>query len=87
MSKYQDLKAKLDSNHAVCESIKSELEKLTPDEVWVCIFQKERNISPSAFFDEKEARNHCTSIVEKVVHYVLPAEIEQMKEPKPTETN
>jgi len=71
MSTYKELRAKLESNHAVCKQIESELQTMQPDEIWVCFF-KEKIHKAAAFPSEKEAREHCACIVEKVVRYVLP---------------
>ena len=79
MSKYKELMEKKAANHAICEQLDEEIKKLNPDEVWVC-FYKEGAYKPEVLPTEKLAMAYNTTIVEKVVRYVLPQETNETKQ-------
>ncbi|MDE2097577.1 MAG: hypothetical protein KGL39_10050 [Patescibacteria group bacterium] len=78
---YSELKSKLDSNHAICESIQAEIDKLNHDEIWVVFFKDKAN-APNCFTSEKEAMAYCSSIRKSVVRYVLPIKKGEAELPK-----
>jgi hypothetical protein len=73
-NKYKKLSEKLSANHAICAGIEAELKTMQPPEMWVCFFKDDYKHNLTAFPTEKEAKEHCAIIVEKVVRYVLPTQ-------------
>ena len=69
-NKYAELRAKLDANRAICESIEPEMKPLIPSDVWVCYYNGDCHNS-EVFLSESDAKNRYPSLVKQIVHYTL----------------
>lgn len=80
MTKYAELKSKLESNHAVCQAIEAELKTMQPPEIWVRHYDNPEHPA-RVFYSEKEANDDFPILTGKRVRYVLP-EIETKEQTK-----
>lgn len=83
MKTYKELSAELKSNHANCEAIEKEMDGILPDEIYVAIFDKahkDKDGKMYAYTTPEMAKETFSSLVEKVVRYVLPPQDQAIKE-------
>lgn len=79
-ARYYELKSKLATNHAVCQTIEAELKTIQPPEVWIRYYDNP-NHEPKAFHSEELAKADYPCLTGKIVRYVLP-EIETKEQKK-----